>query len=414
MARETATLKGERAAETDAALVTLSTAEIEKDPHGIFHHYRPLTPFIGHEEGGFIVLRAGDVERFSRDPRLRATETEFPEMRGITGGTLLELFKNGMLTSNGAAHRQRRSPFTRTFAAKLIAELRPKIRSTAQDLITEWYEEGEVDFVDRYTALIPARTISDILGLPKDDIPHFTRIVYRLSRVLSFLFQPDEIPELEEAASALAAYSEELLNERRRKPREDFLSAFVAVADAAGELTPFEIIAQIVALIIGGTDTTRVAAAMQVALLLQDRTQWDAVCRDPVLVPGAVSEALRYEPSVPGIGRITLEEILLDGRVLPAGAFLTLSLMSAMRDERVYAQPDVFDIRRTDHMRLHPIFGGGPHRCIGEALARAELEEGLAALTARIPQLQLAGDPPILQGHAGIRRIDQMHVAWQR
>lgn len=414
MAREIATLEGERASEADPALVTLSIAEIDEDPHGVFRRYRPLTPFIGHEEGGFIILRAGDVERLPRDPRLRATETEFPEMRGITGGTLLQLFKDGMLTSNGETHRRRRSPFTRTFAAKLMTELRPQIRSTADDLITEWYEEGEVDLVDRYAALIPARTISAILGLPRDDIPHFTRIIYKLSRVLSFLFQPDEIPELEEAACELTAYVEEILDERRRKPREDFLSAFATSADEAGELTPFEIITQIVALILGGTDTTRVAAAMQVALLLQDRQQWDAVCQDPTLVPGAVSEALRYEPSVGGIGRITLEEIDLDGRVLPAGSFAMLSSMSAMRDERVYARPDAFDIHRTDHPRLHPVFGGGVHRCIGEVLTRIELEEGLAVLAHRIPQLQLAGEPPVLQGHFAIRRIGQMRVAWQR
>jgi cytochrome P450 len=86
--------------------------------------------------------------------------------------------------------------------------------------------------------------------------------------------------------------------------------------------------------------------------------------------------------------------------------------MSAMRDDAVYRNPDRFDIHRTDNPRLHLVFGGGAHRCIGEALAKAELEEGLSVLAARLPQLRLAAGMPKLQGHAGIRRIGAMRVRW--
>ncbi|GJD53831.1 Cytochrome P450-pinF1, plant-inducible [Methylobacterium crusticola] len=402
----------QKSAEPQDAVPTLSIAELEADPHGVFRRYRPRMPFTAHEAGGYLVLRARDLERVFRDPRVQSTETVYPEMRGITDGVLFALFEQGMLTSNGGVHRRRRSPFTRTFAARLIEELRPRIRQTAEDLIASWSGEDEIDLVERYTAMIPAQTISGLLGLPLADIPHFTRLVYDVSRVLSFTFQPEDIPTLEAAARELQAYVEKILAEKRRTPNGDFLSRYLAEAEASAELAPLEIIVQIVQLIIGGTDTTRVAGAMQVALLLEHPEQWQAVCRDPDLIPGAVAEALRYEPSVASIGRVSREDMELDGLTLPAGSFLMLSTMSAMRDEMVYARPDVFDIRRTDHPRLHPVYGGGPHRCIGEALARVELEEGLTALIRRIPQLGLAGTPPKLQGHSGIRRIDQMHVAW--
>lgn len=136
------------------------------------------------------------------------------------------------------------------------------------------------------------------------------------------------------------------------------------------------------------------------ALLLRQREQWEAVCRDPGLIPGPVAEAMRFEPAVASISRIATEQIDVSGIWLPAGAFVTLSTMSAMRDENAYEQPDVFNIRRTDHPRLHPIFGAGPHRCIGEALARAELEECLAVLAARIPHVQL-DEAPVIRGHMG-------------
>src|SRR5262249_3569570 len=97
---------------------------------------------------------------------------------------------------------------------------------------------------------------------------------------------------------------------------------------------------------------------------------------------------------------------------LPAHSFLTLSTMSAMRDPALYSEPDIFNIRRTDHPRWHLVFGGGPHRCLGEALARAELEEGLAALAARIPHIALKGEPAKLREHSAIRPISGMEVAW--
>jgi hypothetical protein len=91
---------------------------------------------------------------------------------------------------------------------------------------------------------------------------------------------------------------------------------------------------------------------------------------------------------------------------------LVLSTMSSMRDERAYERPEVFDISRTNQLRLHPVFGGGAHRCLDEALARVELEESLAVLAARIPQLRL-DKAPAIKGHTSIRRVDSMHLSWR-
>jgi cytochrome P450 len=252
---------------------------------------------------------------------------------------------------------------------------------------------------------MPARLIADLLGLPREDIPEFTLLVYEVLKIFDFGLKPDEIAEIEKAAQRLHGYVDEVLEERRRKPREDFLSAFLTAATEAGEMSPGEMLYQIFALIRAGADTTRVAIATQIALLLQHREQWAEVCRDPALVPGAVAEAMRFEPSVGGIIRVTGEDVEVDGTVIPAGKLVTLSTMSAMRDENVYHRPDTFDIHRTNLPRLHPVFGYGAHRCIREALAKAELEESLSAITARVPGLNMDA-PPHIKGHFGIRRID--------
>jgi cytochrome P450 len=394
------------------ALPVLSSQQLDADPHGVFRRWRATHAVVAHEAGSYVVLRYADIERLIKDPRIRSTEVAFPQMKGVTDGALFEFFQHSMLTANDEVHRRRRSPFSRTFAPRMIAELRPVIRQCAEELIDARYADGQAEFLGEIAAQIPARIISGLLGLPRADIPEFTRLVYGTTKFLSLSVTQDDIPGCETAARGLRDYVDRTLREKRRAPGGDFLSTFLAAVDEAGEMSSIEIIFQIVVLIIGGTDTTRVALAVQVALLLQHREQWEAVCRDPAMIPAAVAEAMRFEPSVASISRTTTEEIDLGGVFLPAGRLLTLSTISAMRDETVYERPDVFDIRRTDQPRLHPIFGGGAHRCIGEALARAELEEGLAVLTSRIPQLQL-DEAPVIKGHTGIRRCDTMRVSWR-
>src|SRR5690606_33417441 len=104
----------------------------------------------------------------------------------------------------------------------------------------------------------------------------------------------------------------------------------------------------------------------------------------------------------------------LDGTVLPGGRILSLSTLSAMRDPALYADPDRLDIRRTEPPRRHPVFGGGVHRCLGKALAKVELEEALAALARRLPDLALDGDPVTVEGGFGIRTVRGLRVRWGR
>jgi cytochrome P450 len=149
---------------------------------------------------------------------------------------------------------------------------------------------------------------------------------------------------------------------------------------------------------------------MTLAHLLRHPDQWRAFCADPDgLKKGVVNEGLRYEPIVSGVPRVAVRDIEIDGYLVPAGTPIAVSLLSALRDPDVYADPDRFDIARTDHPRWHPIFGGGAHRCVGEALARAEMEETLAVIAKLAPHAKLVGAFPRLSPGA-IRQIDQMQV----
>lgn len=394
-------------------LVTIPASLLEPRPHEVFRRYRPVTPLLKREDGIYIAIRARDVEALITDPRTRQLETELARARGVGEGPLMQFLQSTMLLSNGMAHRRRRTPVAQAFAFKFVTELRPRVRAIADGLIAKHYDRGEMDFIADFASWVPARVICAVLGVPEADIPDFTRRVYSLSRALSSSFTKDDVPELQTVAAELMRYVHDLLEDRRLRPREDFLSFYAAALDASETLSHVEALVQIVTILLAGSDTTRGALAIQTSLLLENRDQWNAVCHDSTLIPGAVMECLRYEPPVASFARVTVEDILLDGMPLPRGHVVSLSTMSAMRDPALYADPEHFNIRRTDHPKRHLVFGGGTHRCLGETLAKIELEESLAALMSRVPDLELDGGPIVVHGSGGMRTIKDLRVKWR-
>jgi cytochrome P450 len=380
------------------------------NPHAGFSTVRPVAPVID-LVGNLFVTRHDDVTALMTDPRTRQIETESLEMAGIRSGALHEFFANSMLVSNPPVHAKRRGPAARTFAFKLVQAWRPHIRKLVEELIDAHYEKGEMDFLDTIASPLPARLIATILGAPEEDAPEFAAKVYMMTRGIG-AFRAEQFPEIEKAAKELTDYVRELLNKRRADPRDDFLSDYVRNVEESGDLSETEMLIQVVTLIIGGSDTTRFGMTAMLSELLQRRDQWQALCADPALVPSAVREALRYEPSVGTIGRVVVEPLEIGGIAFEPGTVLQASILSAQRDEAVFADPQSFDIRRDDHPRWSVTFGGGAHRCLGEALARAEMEEALAVICERLPELELVGAPPATKGHIGIRGIEPMRVGW--
>jgi hypothetical protein len=378
------------------------------DPHAGFARYRPLAALIDLGGDMPLAIRAADVDALTTDPRTRQLETEALERRDITGGALHAFCANSMLLANPPAHFRRRTPAVRAFGFRLVQAWRPRIRVVVGDLVDS-IDTQEFELQEAVASPLPARLIAEILGAPVEDAPHFAARVYGMARGLS-AFRPAEYPGIEQAAGELFDYVARLLEERRQVPRDDFLTAYLRRVDELGELSTTETIVQVVTLIIAGSETTRFALTALISLLLQHRAQWDAVCRDPGLAPAAVSEALRFEPPVGSIGRVVTEPFTLEGIPLPLGTVLGLSLISAQRDERVYRDPHRFDIARTDHPRRSLSFGGGAHHCLGEALARAELEEALVVLSQRLPALSPADGPAEAWGHSGIRGISPLRL----
>src|SRR5262245_9649859 len=118
-----------------AQLPIIGLAELEADPHAAFRKYREMHSVVTNESGTYLVLRFSDIDRLSRDTRLRAAETASPVKLGLERGTIFDIYKYGMANANGDVHRRRRAPFSKLFSARAISEMRPRIRRTIEDVI---------------------------------------------------------------------------------------------------------------------------------------------------------------------------------------------------------------------------------------------------------------------------------------
>jgi cytochrome P450 family 103 len=380
------------------------------DPHAYLKAMRERTPIGRTPMGIVLALHHRHLELVTSDAT-RQLETETKVMQGITSGPIWDLTTTGMLFANGDVHTRRRAPVARTFAFKLMEAMRPKAAALAAELIEPRIGAGPIDFVSEIAAQIPARIIADILGIPRSDLPVFMRWIADTADSLGFIDLARR-EQIEKSLVEFNAYVGSLLNERREAPRDDFLTDYVRTTSGEGALSEAEIRTQVLGLILAGSDTTRGSLCLTLAHLLQHPDQWRAFCADPDgLKKGVVAEGLRYDPIVSGVPRVALRDLEIDGYLVPAGTPIAVSLLSAMRDPEVYADPDRFDITRSDHPRWHPIFGGGAHRCLGEALAKAEMEETLATIARLAPNTALVGEPPRLAPGA-IRQVGQMRVAF--
>jgi cytochrome P450 len=382
----------------------------EVDPHGYLKTVREQAPIARTPMGIVLALRHRHLELVTSDAT-RQLETETKVMQGIVEGPIWDIMTTGMLFANGETHARRRAPVAKTFAFKLMDAMRPKAAALAAELVQPRVGAGPIDFVNEIAAQIPARIIADILGIPRSDLPVFMRWIADTAESLGFI-DLSRRAQIEKSLVEFSAYVQGLLDERIKTPREDFLSDYVRTTQREGELSDAEIRTQVLGLILAGSDTTRGSLCLTLAHLLQHPEQWRAFCADPDgLKKGVVAEGLRYDPIISGIPRVALRDLDIDGYRVPAGTPIAVSLLSALRDPEVYADPDAFDIRRTDHPRWHPIFGGGAHRCLGEALAKAEMEETLATIARIAPNTQLIGDMPKLAPGA-IRQVSGMQVAF--
>ncbi|WP_199521616.1 cytochrome P450 [Jiangella anatolica] len=288
-------------------------------------------------------------------------------------------------------HTRLRRVFTKYFAIRRIEALRPVVQDIVDDLITGILADGPpADFVTALAGEVPSRTICHVLGMPLADRAHFQALDHERNTLTT---SPENVIR---ATNEMLAYADELIERKRREPADDLISELVADQLGGDTISREEMVAAVRLLITAGHETTTNMIGLGIATLLQHPDQLAELRAAPSLVPAAVEELLRYI-SIFHISptRVVTEPIEIAGHRLEAGDGVIAAVAGANRDDAAFPDADAFDVHR--EARHHVAFGYGVHQCLGQPLARVELQTVVETLFRRVPSLRLAVDPAELQ-----------------
>ncbi|WP_316770905.1 cytochrome P450 [Streptomyces sasae] len=359
-----------------------------------------------------LLTRYADVRVALSDPRLSREGLARPDAARITASESGSVFDSPMARSlNAEGHERWRRMVGRWFTAKRMRALVPKIEATADRLVDDMVAHGQpADLVPHLAFPLPVFVICDMLGVPerdRDDFKQWSDAFLNLSK-----FTVDEV---QSAQRRFAEYMSGLIAEKRRDPQDDLISELLAATDAEGRpMSDLALAATGQALLLAGHETTAGFITSMTAVLLADRARWERLLADPSLVRSAVEEVLRYEPYTGfGMLRYVHEDTEVpSGAVLPGGATVVCSMAAANRDADAFEHAEDMDLGRTPN--AHLAFGAGPHSCLGQPLARTEMQTVLGVLLRRLPTLELAVDPEDLHRVEGLLTtpLRELPVRW--
>jgi len=357
--------------------------------------------------GYWAVTRHADVVTASRRADL------FCSGKGMSIPDLppeMNEFFGSMLAMDDPRHARLRGIVSRGFTPRALGRLQHDVERRAKALVDAVIDQGECDFVTKIAAPLPLGIICDMMGIPESQ----TRFVFDQTNIILGLGDPEYVTPganvilaALNAGRALVELMNELGKDRRANPKDDLTSQLLNAEIDGETLTDQELASFFVLLVAAGNETTRNAISHGMKALSDhpaERAKWAADFER--VAPTAVEEIVRWASPVIHFRRTTTQDTELGGQKLRAGEKIVLWYNSANRDEAVFADPYRFDVTRTPNE--HVGFGGpGTHHCLGANLARREITVVFRELFRRLPDLQISGEPAMLQSNFihGIKRM---------
>jgi cytochrome P450 len=335
-----------------------------------------------------LLTRYDDVRQVLSDPRFgRSLNAEgAARIGGSESGGVFNSEMVRALPQTGEEHRNWRRMITGWFTVRRMAALRPGIETMTGRLIDAMAEHGApADLKASLGFPLPVWVICDLIGVSDADRDRFA---YWSDTFLNLTRYTDA--EVAAAQAEFVAFMTAHVAVVQKEPGADLLSELTTATGADGyRLSTEELVATGQALLVAGHETTANMIGKMVAMLLADRRRWERLLADRSLVRSAVEESLRFDANA-GIGmpRYIGEEVGLAGAVLPGGTTVVCGMAAANRDASAFDRADEMDLARSPNPHL--AFGVGAHSCLGQALARTELQAVLDVLLRRLPSLELA------------------------
>jgi cytochrome P450 len=357
------------------------------DPPPQYNALRHREPFarvrLWDGSSPYLLTNHADIKAALSDPRFSCEPVRegFPHV--FEGRAVADKADKSFLRLDNPEHDRLRRMVTKEFTVRRVESIRPRVEETVDRLIDRFLSlpKGS-DFVEHFSGPLPTDVITFLLGIPFEDHEFF-------HRATKIQFGTTSTPsEVRSSLDELFSYIDALITEKEKNPRDDVISRLVHEQLKPGNVDRETLINIVRLLLSAGHQTTQNMTALGVLTLLQHPDQLALLRQNPELVPGAVEELLRYSTVLHmGARRVALEDVEVNGHVVKKGEGIICSTPAANRDARLFPNPDTLQLDRD--ASGHVAFGFGIHQCLGQVLARMELQIVYTKLFNRIPTLQL-------------------------
>jgi cytochrome P450 len=352
-----------------------------------------------------------------RDPRFSSNRiVPFIEAKLSSSDTdpltyqAFQVLANWMVFQDEPGHRRLRTLVFKAFTLKSVARMTEEVRAISTELVKDIDCSSEFDLIEKFAYPLPAMVIARMLGVPEADQVRFRNWSDDIGALVSGgLDDPDRYRRSADAMSELVAFFSDLLRFYSRNPADNLMSQLIAAREADDSLSEAEMIATCTLLLFGGHETTANLIANSMLALIRHPDQLAAFRAGEVPIKGAIEEFLRYDGPGKAVVRVLADDAEYGGELMRKGERVFLVLASANHDPAVFEQPD--ELRLDRDTREHIAFGGGPHFCLGAALARLEAAVALPILVEALPGVRLADRELCWQPVFLTRGLDQLWLS---
>ena len=380
----------------------LTTPDFLVDPYTVYRRLREREPVHWSEAWQcWLLTRYQDVAEAMRDFKQFSNVgiqqrflDQLPPQAMPRIRPLYEHFSTGLTRTDPPRHTRIRALTAKALSLSVIESMRPSIEQVVDQLIDAKRGSGRIELIADFAYPLPGTVLADLFGLPHQDREQFQAWS---KRIIAFhgTGRADQatVEHSQEALLEARSWLGKLIQERRRRPRQDLLTLLVEAEESGDRLTEAELFSSCVTFMIGGHETTTNLIGNGMLALLRNPDQLARLRRHPEGIVTAVEELLRYDAPVQRGHRIAVSDMQLNGKTICQGDFVQPVLAAANRDPAQFPNPDRLDIGRENNRHL--CFGLGPHYCPGAALSRLEAQVAIPRLLSRLPGLHLAQETRI-------------------